>query len=51
MVKKIKPGQDRIYREEKKLTKRKFRSFGIFDMGRKGKSQKTGSKFQSLLNR
>jgi len=50
MVKKIKPGQSRIYKEEKKLSKRKYRSFGIFDTGRRGKTQKTGSKFPSPLN-
>jgi hypothetical protein len=49
MVKKIKPGANRIYREEKKPTSRKYKSVGIFDAKLK-KMRRAGSKFQSLLN-
>jgi hypothetical protein len=49
MIKKIKPGENRIYKEEKKSNARKYKNLGIFDHKLK-KMRRTGSKFQSLLN-
>jgi len=50
MIKKIKPGENRIYNEETKSNGRKYKSFGIFDTKLKRKARRTGSKFKSLLN-